>query len=76
LLIRLEEFDLDERRAEADAKLQARQAELERLQNGFREEEKAQEGGAYKEHGKTEEEAKEQRQRVLMGLYHRRKFQH
>jgi predicted NAD-dependent protein-ADP-ribosyltransferase YbiA (DUF1768 family) len=40
------------------------------------EEEKAQEGGAYKEHGKTEEEAKEQRQRVLMGLYHRRKFQH
>ena len=42
LLIRLEEFDLDERRAEAAANLQARQAELERLQNGFRAEEKAQ----------------------------------
>jgi hypothetical protein len=35
----------------------------------------AQQGGTYKEHGKTEEEAKEQRQRVLMGMYHRRKFQ-
>ena len=38
-------------------------------------EESVQEGGAYVDHGKTNQEAKEQRQRILMGLYHRRKFQ-
>jgi multidrug resistance efflux pump len=42
LLVRLEPFDLDEQRAQAAANLAARQAELEKLVNGFRPEEIAQ----------------------------------
>lgn len=42
VLVRLEEFDLDERQAQAAAELEARQAALKRLQKGFRDEEKAQ----------------------------------
>jgi multidrug resistance efflux pump len=42
VLLRLEEFDLDERRAQAEANLAAEQAELDRLQNGYLPEEKAQ----------------------------------
>jgi HlyD family secretion protein len=42
LLVRLEEFDLDERLAQAEAELRARQAELNRLVAGFRDEEKGQ----------------------------------
>ena len=42
LLIRLEEFDLDERLAQAQAELRAREAKLQGLVAGFREEEKGQ----------------------------------
>jgi HlyD family secretion protein len=42
VLVRLEEFDFDERQAQATAELHARQAELKRLKAGFREEEKGQ----------------------------------
>jgi multidrug resistance efflux pump len=42
VLISLQEFDLEERRAEAAAHLAAREAELERLKQGFRAEETAQ----------------------------------
>lgn len=41
-LVVLEEFDLDERLAEAEANLAARQAELDRFNTGFRSEEKEQ----------------------------------
>ncbi len=39
VLVRFEEFDLDEQQAQALAELQARQAELKRLEAGFRSEE-------------------------------------
>ena len=42
VLVRFEEFDLDERKAQAIADLHAREAELRRLEAGFRDEEKAQ----------------------------------
>lgn len=42
VLVRFEEFDLDERKAQAVADLHAREAELRRLEAGFRDEEKAQ----------------------------------
>lgn len=42
VLIRLEAFDLGDRRAQAEANLQAEQANLQRLQNGYRQEEIAQ----------------------------------
>jgi HlyD family secretion protein len=42
VLIKLEEFDLRSRRAEAESNVAAWQAELDRLQNGFRKEEIAQ----------------------------------
>ena len=42
VLVRLETFDLDARRAEAQSQLAARRAELDRLQHGFRDEEIAQ----------------------------------
>jgi multidrug resistance efflux pump len=41
-LVRLEEFDLEERKAEAEAKLAAQTAEFQRLQAGLRDEETAQ----------------------------------
>ena len=41
-LIRLEAFDLGDRRAQAEANLRAEQANLERLRNGYRKEEIAQ----------------------------------
>jgi multidrug resistance efflux pump len=41
-LVVLEEFDLDERRAEAEANLAAKKANYERLKNGFRKEEREQ----------------------------------
>jgi multidrug resistance efflux pump len=42
ILLRFEEFDLDEKQAQATAELQARQAELKQLLAGFRQEEIAQ----------------------------------
>ena len=42
MLVELEPFDLLERLQEAEAKLAAQQATLDRLQTGYREEEKAQ----------------------------------
>jgi HlyD family secretion protein len=42
VLVRLEEFDLDERILQSEAELRARQAELQRLTAGFRDEEKGQ----------------------------------
>lgn len=42
VLVRFEEFDLDERQAQATAQLHSSQAELKRLRAGFRDEEKGQ----------------------------------
>ena len=42
VLVRLEEFDLDEREAQAKAELAAREAEYKRIVAGFRTEERAQ----------------------------------